>query len=227
MSTPQTPYDFSFEEARYNRAHDLTMKIVRFIDKEFDLKCFEHGIDCHGDEPAINGWSARMEGITDNGDCKNLHIMLSPDFEIGQAQYFPLDNDDGTECIVIALPFEAFRMFGRTVLPKATVSSLFHEVIHHLDYVDGLEFDLDNPTGDLHRDDLFQRYFNTPHEQRAYFYEGVFRMKRSTMLKKAGGFENPRQRERIRRKHFEYFSPEILSEGNLAFFETRFNNLVV
>lgn len=224
MSTP-LPYDFPFEEARYERAAILTTKIVRFIDKEFDKKCFEHEIGGCGDEPPVSGWSALVEGITDNGDCKNLYLMMTTDMEIGQAQYFPTETEDGSDLKVIALPFEALRVFGRTVLPARTISQLFHEVIHHLDYVDELEFDLDTPTGDLCDNTLFRRYVNTPHEQRAYFYQGVFDMRRSTMIKTAGGFENPRQRERIRKKHFPYFDPDTLSKGNLAFFESRFNSL--
>lgn len=194
---------FVFCEARYSRAVEITVKIVDFIRSDFDRKCFEHAIEC-GDEPTLEGWSAALDALG-GSDFKDLCVMLTPELKVGQAQYMPTD-----QFTVIAIPFKATRKAGKTTLPEKTIWRLFHEVVHHIDYIDGLEFETDIVVGDLDNEDLFRRYFNTPHEQRAYFYEGVFRMRSAK--------DEALPIKKIKGRYFpDFYEPDLSAENFIVF----------
>lgn len=211
-------YDFEFDQGRYLRAERITNVIVNCVKQKFETMSFEHAIEM-SDGSSIEGWSLDI----DIGDGSKFRVMLTADFGIGEAQYFRC-GDTADDSAVLAIPFDALFLWGKTYLRQRVIENIFHEVIHHMDYQDDLEFDHGVGNEDLNQRDAFLAYFRSPHEQRAFFYEGVYGSRNSIWVK-LKLHHIPMIRNALKEIYFYDFTVENLGEQGLKQFEKRFNRI--
>lgn len=211
--------NFNFCETTYQRALKVMNHMVSIA--EGDTKPYSSGLMQICDSfQNISAYEAIPEEnlylCVVNGTLRNLGAMYSYEAKL-----------KGREVRVITISQPSIMLAGgRRKMSIKDKSHLFHEIIHHLDYMDGLVFDEDSKTMtiDLTAHQIVMNV-NTYVEQRAYFYAHVFEM-RSRMtykfLKKIKALKP--FIGNISKKHMIIL--HLMTPNNLAYHEMRINQLV-
>lgn len=170
--TVPDPNGFLFDEIVYTNALDLLNGMVDIwpqIQREF----VNSEVELNDDGHASGEFIKLCSGIT-NPYANDLLFGFAKLKGRVNAQYAPPDPTNGYDATVV-LSTRSNKLSGK--ISRKTKNYLFHEFIHHIDTVDKRPF----LTGMEWNDDgsrfiQYYTYFNTPHEQRAYFYTAVYSM---------------------------------------------------
>lgn len=163
--------NFNFCEDTYQRAHKIMEDLAKIAESKIEPKSY--GLMQLCDTYAnVSIYEAIPEenlylGVTD-GALTQIGAMYSY-----EARY----NKKDIRLITISEP-SIIMPDGRRKMSIKDKSHLFHEIIHHMDYMDGLVFDEEarTTTVNITTYDVVMNV-NTFVEQRAYFYAHVYEMR--------------------------------------------------
>lgn len=224
------PNDFLFDEKVYADA----LKLVNDIDRAWPTikKDVINSNLVVSEDGTIAGDFIVLSDILEGRYADKLLFGVAPLRRLTNAQYAPHEPSlNGNAAIVLSN--RAKNVAGNT-LPRQTKWYLFHELVHHIDtvdnrpFTDGMVWDDNNAT----RYEKYYAYFNTPHEQRAYFYTAVFSMTETLSYRLAKKIGLMKHRSVFNffvgmNVYFDRFNAEALTPSNHNYHIKRLDDLFI
>lgn len=218
------PCAFTFDEHVFRNAKDIVDQIY---DREKVVSDLLKTAIISGYLPSeLEGKVIALKHLVNNEYAHTLHLAIGSDIKEGTLGMFYrfYENDEGViPPNMILIKSHHLRYLRLT---------LFHEIIHHIDHQMGKAFVSEKSLTSDHSDrtQRYREYFNTAHEQRAYFHEGVYTLFTNWKFKVAHKLGMTKYRAVFDHlihssKCFSRFNRKTLTQENSIYHTRRVDNL--